>query len=82
MPGYILKRLVLLVPTLLGVATILFVLLRVLPGDIVLVRLAGEGGSVSQEVLHAERVRLGLDQPLWRQVPSAGLYTCLYLAAP
>jgi len=67
MPTYILKRLLLMVPTLLGVATILFVLLRVLPGDIVLMRLAGEGGSVSDEVLRAERVRLGLNLPLWRQ---------------
>lgn len=67
MHGYVLKRLLLMVPTLLGVATIVFVLLRILPGDVVLLRLAGEGGSVSQDVLHAERVRLGLDSPLWRQ---------------
>jgi peptide/nickel transport system permease protein len=67
MRGYILKRLLLMVPTLLGVATILFLLLRILPGDIVLVRLAGEGGSVSAQVLQAERARLGLDLPLWRQ---------------
>ncbi len=67
MPAYILKRLLLMVPTLFGVATIIFVLLRVLPGDIVLIRLAGEGGSVSEQVLQAERARLGLDRPLWRQ---------------
>ena len=64
---YLLKRLVLVVPTLLGVATIVFVLLRVVPGDVVLLRLAGEGGKVSEETLRAERARLGLDQPLWRQ---------------
>jgi peptide/nickel transport system permease protein len=67
---YLLKRLVLVVPTLLGVATIVFVLLRVVPGDVVLLRLAGEGGKVSEETLRSERARLGLDQPLWRQYVS------------
>jgi peptide/nickel transport system permease protein len=64
---YVLKRVLLLVPTLLGVATIVFVLLRVVPGDVVQLRLAGEGGRVAEEVLRAERARLGLDRPLWRQ---------------
>ncbi|MGH7267239.1 MAG: ABC transporter permease [Candidatus Rokuibacteriota bacterium] len=67
MRTYALKRLLLVVPTLLGVATIVFLLLRVIPGDIVLLRLAGEGGKVAEEVLRAERARLGLDQALWRQ---------------
>jgi peptide/nickel transport system permease protein len=67
MRTYVLKRLLLMVPTLLGVATIVFLLLRVLPGDIVLLRLAGEGGRVADDVLRAERMRLGLDQALWRQ---------------
>ncbi len=38
-----------------------------LPGDVVLLRLAGEGGRVAEDVLRAERTRLGLDQALWRQ---------------
>ena len=67
MRTYVLKRLLLMVPTLLGVATIVFLLLRVLPGDVVLLRLAGEGGRVADDVLRAERTRLGLDQALWRQ---------------
>ena len=67
MRTYVLKRLLLMVPTLLGVATIVFLLLRVLPGDVVLLRLAGEGGRVADDVLRAERIRLGLDQALWRQ---------------
>jgi peptide/nickel transport system permease protein len=67
MQTYVLKRLLLVVPTLLGVATVVFLLLRVIPGDVVLLRLAGEGGKVADEVLHAERARLGLDQTLWRQ---------------
>jgi peptide/nickel transport system permease protein len=67
MRTYVVKRLLLMVPTLLGVATIVFLLLRVLPGDVVLLRLAGEGGRVADDVLRAERIRLGLDQALWRQ---------------
>ena len=67
MRTYVLKRLLLMVPTLLGVATLVFLLLRVLPGDVVLLRLAGEGGKVADEVLRAERARLGLDHALWRQ---------------
>jgi peptide/nickel transport system permease protein len=67
MRSYVLKRLLLMVPTLLGVATLVFLLLRVLPGDVVLLRLAGEGGKVADEVLRAERARLGLDHALWRQ---------------
>ena len=67
MRGYVVKRLLLMGVTLLGVATIAFVLLRIVPGDIVLLRLAGEGGRVADDVLRAERARLGLDLPLWRQ---------------
>jgi len=56
-----------MVPTLLGVAVLVFVLMRLLPGDIVEVRFAAEGGTVSPDVLQQERARLGLDRPLWRQ---------------
>src|SRR5919198_491809 len=61
---YVIQRLVLMIPTLLGVALITFVLLRMVPGDIVLLKLAGDGGRVDENVLQAERARLGLDKPL------------------
>lgn len=67
MRRYVLKRILLMVPTLLGVAVLVFVLMRMLPGDIVELRLAGEGGMVSHETLAKERARLGLDRPVWRQ---------------
>ena len=67
MGKYILKRLLLMIPTLLGVAVIIFFLMRVVPGDIVELRFAGESSFASKENLDKERVRLGLDQPLWRQ---------------
>src|SRR5437667_1019959 len=64
---YLLKRLVLMFPTLLGVAIFTFFLIRVIPGDVVELRLAGDRGSVSPEALQSERARFGLDQPIWRQ---------------
>jgi peptide/nickel transport system permease protein len=67
MARYVVKRLLLMVPTLLGVAVIIFFLMRVVPGDIVELRFAGEGASVSRDNLDKERARLGLDEPLWKQ---------------
>src|SRR5207248_5643559 len=64
---YLVKRFLLMFPTLLGVALLTFVLIRVIPGDVVELRYAGDRGSVSQDVLDKERTRFGLDQPLWRQ---------------
>jgi peptide/nickel transport system permease protein len=64
---YAIQRLLLMIPTLLGVAVLVFLLLRMLPGDIVELRFLMEGGQVSPEALAVERVRLGLDKPLWLQ---------------
>ncbi len=64
---YIINRLLLMIPTLLGVAVLVFVLLRMLPGDIVELRFLMEGAQITPEALHVERVRLGLDKPMWRQ---------------
>jgi peptide/nickel transport system permease protein len=64
---YLVKRFLLMFPTLLGVAVVTFFLIRVIPGDIVELRLAGDRGAVSDELLNQERARLGLDQPIWRQ---------------
>jgi peptide/nickel transport system permease protein len=64
MGAYIVKRLLLVLPTLLGVAVLIFFMLRVLPGDIIELKLRGDGGSVSAEVVHQERERLGLNEPL------------------
>src|SRR5256884_8252894 len=67
MGKYIVKRLLLMIPTLLGVAVLIFFLMRVVPGDIVELRFAGESAFASKENLDKERVRLGLDQPIWQQ---------------
>ncbi len=61
---YTIHRVLLMIPTLIGVAVLVFFMLRVVPGDVVEVKLRGDGGSVSQETIEMERKRLGLDKPL------------------
>ena len=67
MTKYLVKRFLLMLPTLLGVALVTFLLIRVIPGDVVELRYSGDRGAVSQEVLDKERARIGLDQPVWKQ---------------
>jgi peptide/nickel transport system permease protein len=61
---YTINRVLLAIPTLLGVAILVFLMLRIVPGDIVEVKLRGDGGAVSQETIEMERQKLGLDKPL------------------
>ena len=56
-----------MIPTLFGVAVLIFLLLRVLPGDIVELKYAGTGSYAPKEALARERAQLGLDQPIWKQ---------------
>lgn len=64
MSRYVLSRLLLAVPTILGVATISFLLMRLIPGDPARV-IAGVDATV--EDIARIRVQLGLDQPVWQQ---------------
>lgn len=64
MLAYSLKRLIFALPTLLIVATVVFLLMRAIPGDPILVML----GDVEDPSLLAEmRVAYGLDKPVWTQ---------------
>ncbi len=68
MTRYLAKRFLLMIPTLLGVAVLVFVLLRVLPGDVVEMRFAsGQNQFVDQKMLDAERAKLGLDKSIPQQ---------------
>jgi peptide/nickel transport system permease protein len=64
---YIAGRIALMIPTLIGVAVLTFFVLRVVPGDIVEVKLRGDGQAVSEQVIARERARLGLDKPMPEQ---------------
>lgn len=64
---YIIHRLLLMIPTLAGVAVLVFLLLRMMPGDIVELKLLAEGGGVDEATIAMERARLGLDKSLWVQ---------------
>lgn len=61
----ILKRLLQAVPVLILISLLSFALLKLAPGDF-LDQLALDP-SVDQGFIEQERIRLGLDQPLWRQ---------------
>jgi len=65
MRRYIVGRLLLMIPTLIGVAILTFVIMRAVPGDIVALRYAGS--SVPQDVIDQKRHILGLDKPMWAQ---------------
>ncbi|HKY08088.1 MAG TPA: ABC transporter permease [Candidatus Binatia bacterium] len=67
MLSYILKRLLLMIPTLFGVALLVFFMLRVAPGDIVELKYAGSGTFAPKEAIERERAQLGLDKPLAQQ---------------
>jgi len=65
MRKYLGQRLLIAVPTLFGVTLLIFIAMRVLPGD-PLSAISGEGGGtyvLSKEQLQAARVSLGLDRP-------------------
>jgi peptide/nickel transport system permease protein len=65
---YLAKRLLLIVPTLFGVAAVVFVIMRVIPGDVTLLILGGDQtGRIDPQQLAAMRHQLGLDQPIWVQ---------------
>ena len=62
---FILRRIALLIPTILGITIVAFGFVRVLPGDPVLL-MAGERGLTPER--HAELLKqFGFDRPIWEQ---------------
>lgn len=61
---YVIKRILLGIPTLLAMFTAIFLLVRVVPGDAATVVLGDQASAASLEAL---RAKLGLNLPLWRQ---------------
>ena len=61
---YIIKRVLLTIPTLFGAAALVFLLMRLIPGDICLVRLGGGGASFDPKALIACHAEIGVDRPV------------------
>jgi peptide/nickel transport system permease protein len=59
---YILKRLLLMIPTLLGAGLLVFLLLRLVPGDVCILRMTGGAGYVDPKAIDLCRSELGLDR--------------------
>src|SRR4029079_14307481 len=64
MHRYIVTRLLLAIPTLAGAAALVFILMRLIPGDVCVIRLGSGGAHVDQQALAMCRSQLGLDQPM------------------
>lgn len=72
MPFYLLKRLMLMIPTLLGIIVITFVVIRLAPGDPAEMKLRMSGQAVMEDqalasIVQETRKLYGLDQPIIKQ---------------
>jgi peptide/nickel transport system permease protein len=62
---YVTKRVLLMIPTLIGAALVIFLLMNIVPGDIALLVIGGDqGGDINPRELAKLRQQLGLDRPL------------------
>jgi peptide/nickel transport system permease protein len=66
MQYFLLRRVLLMVPTLIGATLLVFAVLRIVPGDIAFAFLAGEEGAAAVDPASLEKLReeLGLNRPL------------------
>ena len=64
---YIVHRLLLAIPTLVGAAALVFGLMRLIPGDVCVVRLASGGGRFDQHAVDLCHTDLGLDRSMFTQ---------------
>ena len=67
--AYIGKRLLQLIPVVLGITFLSFAMMRVAGSDAVM-ELYGDKGAVAQEIIEAKQAELGLDQPFFIQYGS------------
>ncbi len=70
MSSYVIRRLALIIPTLLLVTIIVFLTVRFVPGsliDLMASQQVGEGEVSPEEIADQIRHDLGLDQPIWKQ---------------
>jgi peptide/nickel transport system permease protein len=62
MAWYLLKRVSLVIPTLLGAAVLVFLLMRLIPGDICVIRVGSGGSGIDPQVVAACHAELGVDR--------------------
>ncbi len=70
MLGYIVQRILIMIPTLLAISIIVFVIIQAPPGDYLssyVAELESQGESVDQQKIQFLRTQYGLDQPLFKQ---------------
>src|SRR6202035_5875864 len=60
---YIINRTLLVIPTLIGAAALVFILMRLIPGDICVVRLGSGGSSFDPRAVTEWHLELGVDAP-------------------
>jgi peptide/nickel transport system permease protein len=64
MHKYVLKRVLLVIPTLIGAAALVFLLMRLIPGDVCVIRLGSSGGTFDPRAVTLCHQELGLDRPI------------------
>ena len=62
--SFLVRRLLMMIPVLLGMSIIVFSLIHLVPGDPARVML---GLTATPENIHTLREQMGLDDPLWKQ---------------
>ncbi|MBI4312085.1 MAG: ABC transporter permease, partial [Chloroflexi bacterium] len=67
MQNFVIRRVLSMVPTLIGATLLVFLIMRVVPGDIALHLLGDAGGTIDPETLAKFRHELGTDRPLYVQ---------------
>ena len=61
---YLIKRTLLMFPTVLGAAVLVFFLLRIVPGNVCEIRLAGSGTFFDQQDIDLCQNDIGLSRPI------------------
>lgn len=72
MTTYIFKRLLLMIPTLIGITIVTFGIMKLAPGDPAALKVQAvqgvlKGGQVAEEIIAETRKLYGLDKPVWEQ---------------
>jgi peptide/nickel transport system permease protein len=70
MLGYLVRRVLIMIPTLIAISVIVFVIIQLPPGDYLTAHIAelqAQGESVSAEKIAFLREQYGFDKPMWQQ---------------